>query len=173
MSKLAKASHLAETPVVINRESTGSSTGMVITPFGSVRSVSRTTRVTTAYPHGSHISMEHHQSYILHPSRFLALFGISSGLWFESRYLGGPQYYLRPFNAVPATSAVFRFCEGGNLTALKTLFDCGDASVRDMDPLGRTPLWVALHSLQFEVAEFLFQAGADTYLSTGWLCNGS
>ncbi|KAF4626560.1 hypothetical protein G7Y89_g11597 [Cudoniella acicularis] len=104
-------------------------------------------------------------TYVLFPSTFLNIFGFSNGFRLDARHADSWQYSLRTFNAVPGDSVIFDFCQDGNVMGIRTLLQRGEASVRDTDPDGRTPLWVAVQALQFEVAEMLLQSGADSSLS--------
>ena len=44
---------------------------------------------------------------------------------------------------VPDDALIFEFCREGNLAGVKTLLSKGQASVRDVDSLGRTALFVS------------------------------
>ena len=50
---------------------------------------------------------------------------------------------IQPFCLVPDDALILRFCREGNTPAVTSLLSRGDASVRDTDSLGRTPLWVS------------------------------
>ena len=46
--------------------------------------------------------------------------------------------------AVPDDSSVFEFCRQGNISSLKTLLARGQASTKDVDSQGRTPIYVSI-----------------------------
>jgi hypothetical protein len=50
---------------------------------------------------------------------------------------------LSCFAPIPVSSPIFQCCEAGDVPAVKALLDNGQASVRDQDPDGRTPLYVS------------------------------
>ena len=44
---------------------------------------------------------------------------------------------------VPDAALIFEFCQEGNMAGARSLLSRGEASVRDIDSLGRTPLYVS------------------------------
>ncbi|KAI4100258.1 MAG: hypothetical protein LQ339_005565, partial [Xanthoria mediterranea] len=56
---------------------------------------------------------------------------------------------------------IFKFCKDGNLPAVRTLLLEGQASVRDTDSQGCTPLHYAARSFHPELCKFLDDSGAD------------
>jgi hypothetical protein len=112
-------------------------------PLWAIQSELRTRKVLTK--RGSHMRafVETDSSCVLYPSNFLRKLGMSYGIWVQSKSMTGWQFSLQPFIAVPSDSAMFQFCRDGNVPAIKVLLSLGQASVRDRDPLGRTPLWVS------------------------------
>lgn len=89
---------------------------------------------------------EHETSYTVYPAGWLIRFGIRSGLRFKfhSSSTQGWKTTLKPFCPVPDDSLVFELCRQGNASAVGTLLSRGDASVRDTDSRGYTPLHVSL-----------------------------
>ncbi|KAK0124739.1 hypothetical protein ONS96_008621 [Cadophora gregata f. sp. sojae] len=107
---------------------------------------------------------EKHVDYVLYPANFLRRLGFAYGLVMQMRSTSW-QFTLQPFNVIKETSPIFEFCRNGNVEAVQTLIGLGEASVRDRDPKGRTPLWIAAYSLQPDVAELLLQEGADPHVN--------
>ncbi|PVH71796.1 hypothetical protein DL98DRAFT_596646 [Cadophora sp. DSE1049] len=142
---------------------TSGSGNSINTPFGPVKIWSRTKIRTDTCSYGS-TDEEQDKTYALYPSWLLRRLGISYGLWIQGRSTNGWQYTVQPFNAVPEDAPIFRYCQDGDVAAIKTLLSCGYASLRDRDPKGRTPLWCASNSLQVEVADFLLEHGADPHV---------
>lgn len=52
---------------------------------------------------------------------------------------------LRTYNIIPDDSLVFYLCEDGDLQGVKALFESGRASPFDVDPKGRTLLFVRIY----------------------------
>lgn len=106
----------------------------------------RTRRLTTTdlLDESNKETIEKDVDFFFCPPKLLASIGIARGLWMNSRESTGLSYSLQTFNAVPEDALVFEFCREGNLAGVRTLLKLGKASLRDRDPLGRTPLWVCL-----------------------------
>ncbi|KAK0112606.1 hypothetical protein ONS95_014349 [Cadophora gregata] len=121
----------------------------------------RTTRIIQQEARSTN---EEHVDYVLYPTNFLRRLGFAYGLVMQTRSTSW-QFTLQPFNVIKKTSPIFEFCRNGNVEAVQTLIGLGEASVRDRDPDGRTPLWIAAHSLQPDVAELLLQEGADPHVN--------
>ncbi|GCB20428.1 hypothetical protein AAWM_03313 [Aspergillus awamori] len=79
------------------------------------------------------------------------------------------RYIIQPVHAVPDNSLIFRFCETGNVDAVRELFSRDDASVFDTDTLGWGPLHYAANRGQFEMARFLILEGPDKRASAYYL----
>ena len=86
--------------------------------------------------------------YVFYPPTLLQMLGISYGMQITSRSTAGWQYTLNIFRAVPENAPIFQFCRDGNLPAVRTLLTTGNASVWDLDPMGRTPLSVCIQQAQ-------------------------
>ena len=61
-----------------------------------------------------------------------------------SRMIGGPGISLNTFNVVPYDSAIIQCVCKNDLRGIQTLFDLGEASARDVDPDGRSLLYVGI-----------------------------
>ncbi|KAG4442551.1 hypothetical protein IFR05_001963 [Cadophora sp. M221] len=131
--------------------------------FLAVQKRTRSRRTTTIFPSGAKSTEEEHSDYIFYPAPFLQRFGLAYGFWMQTRSTSW-QFTLQPFNVVKERSPIFEFCRNGNVDAVQTLIGLGEASVRDRDPWGRTPLWIAANSLQSEIAELLLREGADPHV---------
>ena len=55
----------------------------------------------------------------------------------------GWKHSLNPFRSVPNDAPIFYACWNGNLGLIRELLENGQASVRDRDEAGRTPLHVS------------------------------
>ncbi|KAH7409738.1 hypothetical protein BKA64DRAFT_705491 [Cadophora sp. MPI-SDFR-AT-0126] len=141
------------------------------TPFGPVKTWIRTQIRVDGRPYTSN-SEDQDKTYAFYPSWLLRRLGISYGLLVQGGSATGWQYTIQPFNAVPDDAPIFRYCQDGDIAAIKTLLSCGYASLRDRDTKGRTPLWYASESLQVEVADFLLEHGADAH-AVDWETNRS
>ena len=112
---------------------------------------------------------EHESSFIVRPARWLISlgfkYGLHIGLLNSSRR--GWKQTLRPFCLVRDDSLIFRFCVVGDTIGVRSLLTRGDASVRDTDSLGRTPLHVSPFPSSLLVSEqwFLLSLAADICLS--------
>lgn len=82
-------------------------------------------------------------SFIFHPALWLLRLGFSYGLNVTTNDQTW-QYTILPVHAVPDDSAIFHFCEDGNIDAVDSLIKRGQASVRDTNTKGWTPLHVSL-----------------------------
>ncbi|KAH6718274.1 hypothetical protein BKA61DRAFT_300195 [Leptodontidium sp. MPI-SDFR-AT-0119] len=131
--------------------------------FLTVQKRTRSRKTTAIFPSGSRSTEEEHFDYVFYPAPFLQRLGLAYGFWMQTRSSSW-QFSLQPFNTVKESSPIFEFCRNGNVDAVQTLIELGEASVRDRDPWGRTPLWVAANSLQSEIAELLLREGADPHV---------
>ena len=91
---------------------------------------------------------ESQTSIIVRPAPWLIMLGIKYGLqWnFQQSSIEGWKYTLRPFCPVAKDAPIFRFCEEGNLSAVRQLLCNGEASARDTAPDGCTPLHVRVYT---------------------------
>ena len=58
--------------------------------------------------------------------------------------LSGPTVFLDVFRSVPDDALIFDLCREGRVGCVQALLTRGEASVKDVDSLGRTPLFVSL-----------------------------
>ena len=89
---------------------------------------------------------EHETLYTVYPAGWLIRLGIRYGLHlkFLSSSTQGWKSTLKHFCPVPDDALIFEFCRQGNTEAVRALLSRGDASVRDTDSRGYTPLHVSL-----------------------------
>ncbi len=87
---------------------------------------------------------EHRTSFRLTPARWLLRMGFTYGLFghFASSAAGGPSFGLETTRPVPDDAPIFGLCFWGELDGVRALLAAGEASVRDTDSFGRTPLSV-------------------------------
>jgi len=113
------------------------------TPFGSIQNgvVKRKNTSSNTYE-----VVENCRKWRVYPSALLSFFGMRYGAMIEFR-TDGWQYVISPFNAVPENAKIFEFCRKGDLIGVQSLLKLGQASLRDRDPMGRTPLWVSAFRL--------------------------
>ena len=99
---------------------------------------------------------ERESTYTISPAPWLVWLGIRSGirLGFQSSPIQGWKNTLNTFRPVPDDALIFKFCEDGNLPAVRTLLLGGQASVRDTNSRGYTPLHVSLFTMVAETGEF-------------------
>ena len=83
------------------------------------------------------------------PSKWLANLGIRSAFHLDisNHYGRGWQVSLQSSYLVPDNSLIFKLCLMGDLDGVRSLFMRGQASVRDTDSMGRTPLHVSIIDL--------------------------
>ncbi|KAL8859743.1 MAG: hypothetical protein Q9178_003858 [Gyalolechia marmorata] len=88
---------------------------------------------------------ERESTYTIYPSAWLVWLGIRCGLrlGFQSSPIQGWKNTLNTFRPVPDDALIFKFCKDGNLPAVRTLLLGGQASARDTDSWGFTPLHVS------------------------------
>jgi len=96
--------------------------------------------------------------------------GITRGMLISAKSTSGWQFSIKPPCAVPENSPVFELCRLGNLDGIRTLFQRGDASPFDQDPLGKTPLWVCVSepalSVSF-IASLIKSLGSCAFFAGG------
>lgn len=91
---------------------------------------------------------ESQTSIIIRPAPWLMMLGIKYGFhWdFQKCAIQGWKHTLRSFYPVCHDAPIFRFCSEGNLSAVRQLLSNGEASARDTDPRGCTPLHVRTYT---------------------------
>lgn len=99
---------------------------------------------------------ERESTYTIYPAAWLVRLGIPYGLrlGFQSSPIQGWKNTLNTFRPVPDDSLIFKFCHDGNLPAVRTLLLGGQASVRDTDSEGCTPLHVSPFMMVAEIGDF-------------------
>ena len=88
---------------------------------------------------------EHESSFTVCPAAWLVSLGFKYGLHLSlvKSSIRGWKQTLSTSCHVPDNALVFEFCEQGNVSGVRSLLLRGDASVRDIDSQGRTPLFVS------------------------------
>lgn len=123
---------------------------VVETFFGTFRMSSITSLLFSNRSEGSTCSeegdgYEYKNIFTLIPSSWLARFGFTYGLSghiFQSP-LSGPTVALDVVRSVPDDAVIFNLCMEGNFGCVQALLNIGQASVKDVDSQGRTPLYVS------------------------------
>ena len=83
-------------------------------------------------------------SFIFYPSEWLTRIGLRYGVEANLRTsTSGWRFDYSPVRAVPDNSLIFRLCREGELKAVQILLERGDASIRDTNSQGWTPLHVS------------------------------
>ena len=113
----------------------------LINHFLTIQKRTKQRRTTKHFPSSTKSTEEEHFDYVLYPANILRRFGFAYGLLMQMNSTSW-QFTLQPFNVIKETSPIFEFCRNGNVKAIQTLIGLREASVRDRDPYGRTPLWV-------------------------------
>ena len=87
----------------------------------------------------------HRTSFAFHPAWWLKKMDLDYGirLILESSSAHGWKYTIETTCPVPDDALIFEFCREGNLAGVRSLLSRDQASVRDVDSIGRTPLYVS------------------------------
>lgn len=119
-------------------------------PFGTVYTSSATYGFQQYENEGqkSYQKQEQYQqesSITIRPATWLVRLGFSHGLYlgFSSSPIQGWEQSINTFCPVPDDSPIFQFCGEGNISAVRSLFSKGLASIWDTDSEGMTPLHVS------------------------------
>ncbi|MCJ1377574.1 hypothetical protein MMC17_000669 [Xylographa soralifera] len=106
---------------------------------------------------------EHKMTISIQPAWWLVKIGFNHGLKvaFLRSTAQGVKIALDPFRLVPRNALIFDFCYTGNIDGVRRLLQRGEASPRDTDSLGRTPLYIAASGCHTELSRLLIDAGAD------------
>lgn len=119
--------------------------------LGSLWLTYKTQRVISSPPNGFQSNLEEEEClesenvFRITPSRWLARLGFAYGLVgrvYQPAF-SGPTMALEAIRNVPDDAPIFELCETGDLDSVQRLFLKGEASVKDADSLGRTPLYVS------------------------------
>ncbi|KAI9670532.1 MAG: hypothetical protein M1831_005752 [Alyxoria varia] len=102
------------------------------------------------------------------PAAWLRKLGLVHGLQLRlvSSSMHGWTTTLSSFRLVPDDAAIFRYCVDGDLVAVRELLDQGEASAKDTNSAGSTPLHAAAENHHVELCKLLIVAGADRSLQT-------
>ncbi|RAQ73362.1 hypothetical protein COH20_004757 [Aspergillus flavus] len=105
---------------------------------------------------------ETRRTMVFYPASWLRRLGMRYGLNAMASYrLGSWKYGLRPVYAVPDNSLIFRFCETGNVEAVREMFLSGEASIYGTNSWGWSLLHIAALKGHSRLAKFLIAHGAD------------
>ena len=90
--------------------------------------------------------LENQFSVLVQPAEWLKRLGVACALRMSLRYssIEGLSYTLNSLRLVPDDATIFELCWDGNLTSVRELLASGEASVRDTNRLGFTPLHVGM-----------------------------
>ena len=128
---------------------------VVETFLGTFRLWSRTSLVSNQSEGPMSSEEEGHFGYEnifrLIPPSWLVRFGFSYGLsgCISHSPLSGPTVVLDVVRSVPDDAVIFGLCREGRVGCVQALLDRGEASAKDVDSQGRTPLYVSLISSRF------------------------
>lgn len=70
--------------------------------------------------------------------------------------ISGWNHKFNPYRLVSSDALIFEFCQNNNLAGVQTLLSRGEASVKDMDSLGWTPLHVS-QFIEFNIFQCQFR----------------
>ena len=123
---------------------------VVETLFGTFRLRSRTLLISnqskgpTCSEEEDHIEYENIFEFI--PPSWLARFGFTYGLSgrISQSPLSGSKVALDVVRSVPDDAVIFDLCREGRIGCVQALLNRGEASAKDVDSQGRTPLYVSL-----------------------------
>ena len=136
------------------------STSAMGTMFGNIW-IRKSTLKVEAGSTASEGTYEIITSLIFYPSQWLTKIGVRHGMEANlSASTSGFRFNVTPIRAVPDNSFIFELCAAGKLDGVQRLFRRGEASVRDTNSNGWTPLHVSgdcatIPSLPFRVNLFL------------------
>ncbi|MCJ1286495.1 hypothetical protein MMC26_005841 [Xylographa opegraphella] len=139
---------------------------MLETFFGSISFHTETTKSLVQENPIKRLAPSEHYEYKtrfrLFPSSWLINMGLdyTINFTFKSNYQGWHQC-LDSMRAVRGDSMIFCACGEGDLAFVRRLLSTGEASVRDQNPNGVTPLHIAAYFRQPVVVQYLLEHGAD------------
>jgi len=131
-------------------ETRSSRTLSITIPFVKVEAQSRTYQRKTFCSSEVYETLETDVTCVVYPNAGGKILGMSRGVLLSGRATSGWQFSIQPFRAVPENALIFEFCRNGNLEAVRSLFERGEASPWDRDPAGLTPLWVRLSGFDLQ-----------------------
>ena len=128
---------------------------VVETFLGTFRLWSRTLLVSNQSERPMSSEEEGHFGYEnifrLIPPSWLVRFGFNYGVsgCISQSPLSGPTIVLDVVRSVPDDAVIFDLCREGRVGCVQALLNRGEASAKDVDSQGRTPLYVSLISSRF------------------------
>ena len=123
---------------------------IVETFLGTFRLCSRTLLISNQSEEPMFSEEEGHFGYEnifrLIPPSWLVRFGFTYGLsgFMSQSTLSTPTIGLEVVRSVPDDAVIFELCRQGRVCCVQTLISRGEASAKDVDSQGRTPLYVSL-----------------------------
>lgn len=148
---------------------------VVETFLGTIRLRSRTLLVSNQSEGPRFTEEEDHYEYEnifrLIPPSWLVRFGFTYGLsgCTSQAPFSGPTVGLEVVRPVPDDAVIFDLCREGRVCCVQALLTRGEASVKDVDSQGRTPLYVRLINFHFHFYAILyplFQISYSIFLLT-------
>ena len=136
---------------------------IVETFLGTFRLWSRTV-VVSNQSEGPRCTLEEHHFEYEHifqliPPSWLVRFGFTYGLsgCTSQPPFSGPTVGLEVVRSVPDDAVIFDLCKEGRVCCVQALLTRGEASVKDVDSQGRTPLYVSLIISCFAFTSFFIK----------------
>lgn len=112
--------------------------------FGTIISQTQKVRHSITIDDESSTQYKTTTSLIFYPASWLMKIGLTYGMEATAtNSKSGWKYSILPVRAVQNDSLIFRFCESGNVDAVRELFKRGEASVMDINADGWRPLHVS------------------------------
>ncbi|CZT47054.1 uncharacterized protein RSE6_07578 [Rhynchosporium secalis] len=90
-------------------------------------------------PKGNPAKIERRTSYIFIPHKWVVKLGMRKMLAFSSQVW---PMNINVYKIRPDTSTIFEYCRNGNVDGVKSLLKLGQASIKDINEFGETPLHV-------------------------------
>ena len=105
---------------------------------------------------------EHNVTFRIEPSWWLLKMGFNHGLRVAVSQATNwsLNITLNPFRLVPDDALIFDLCDTGDIDGVRRLLIQGEASARDTDSFGRTPLFVSIRRLEKTSAHIYLQIAA-------------
>jgi hypothetical protein len=112
--------------------------------FGTIISQTQTVKHSMTIDDENSTQYETKTSFIFYPASWLMSIGFKYGIEATATNSNtGWQFHILSVRAVQDDSLIFRFCESGNVDAVRELFEGGHASVVDINSDGWRPLHVS------------------------------
>ena len=146
MGKIEKVNHTSRGSRVASKTTYSRichSTSATGTLFGTVWVRTTTLKISTR-SRSAGDNLDIITSFIFYPAQWLTKIGMNRGMEANlSSSRSGFKFNFNTVYAVPDDSLIFKFCQTGNLKAVRLLISEGNASVRDTSSKGWTPLHVS------------------------------